>query len=149
MLDARFPVEIVGGVPVVAAPEEIDITNADGLRAALLQVAAYGHGSFAVDMTRTRFCDCAGLHTLVAAHKRAQAENRELLLVIPSTVELRIFAITGLDRVIPAFASLDAARHCDPAAATARPDGAPEMGEGSAGPPPAAGSPASSARTTA
>ena len=37
MPDARFPVEVVRGVPVVAAPEEIDITNAEALRAALLQ----------------------------------------------------------------------------------------------------------------
>jgi hypothetical protein len=28
MHDGRFPVELVSGVPVVAAPEEIDITNA-------------------------------------------------------------------------------------------------------------------------
>ena len=83
MLDARFPVEVVGGVPVVAAPEEIDITNADRLRSALLQAAANGHGTFVVDMTRTRFCDTSGLHALVAAHKRARAESRELLLVIP------------------------------------------------------------------
>ena len=32
--DAVFPVEIVSGVPVVTTPEEVDITNADGLRAA-------------------------------------------------------------------------------------------------------------------
>ena len=45
MLDTRFPAEVVGGVQVVAAPEEIDITNADALRSALLQVAAHGHGT--------------------------------------------------------------------------------------------------------
>src|ERR1700749_113440 len=28
MPEDRFPVEVVGGVPVLAAPEEIDITNA-------------------------------------------------------------------------------------------------------------------------
>jgi hypothetical protein len=31
----------------------------------------------------TRFCDSSGLHTLLAAHKRAQSEGGELLLVIP------------------------------------------------------------------
>ena len=36
MLDDRFPVELVEGVPVVATPEEIDITNAEALRSALL-----------------------------------------------------------------------------------------------------------------
>jgi hypothetical protein len=32
MPGTRFPVAAVGGVPVVAAPEEIDITNAEALR---------------------------------------------------------------------------------------------------------------------
>ena len=44
MPDARFSVEVVSGVPVVVTPEEIDITNADGLRAALLEAAAHGPG---------------------------------------------------------------------------------------------------------
>jgi anti-sigma B factor antagonist len=107
MQDGRFPVELVSGVQVVAAPEEIDITNAPELRSALLQAAADRPGTLVADMTRTRFCDCSGLHTLLAAHKRAQAEGGELLLVIPSTVVLRVFAITGIDRMIPNFTSLD------------------------------------------
>ena len=106
MLGARFPVEVVAGVPVVAAPDEIDITNADGLRSALLEVAAHGHGTLVADMTRTRFCDSSGLHALLAAHKRAQAEGGELLLVNPAIAVLRVFAITGMDRVIPNFTSL-------------------------------------------
>jgi hypothetical protein len=40
MPEPSFPVELVDGVPVVAAPGEIDITNAAGLRAALLRSAA-------------------------------------------------------------------------------------------------------------
>ncbi|HJY68109.1 MAG TPA: STAS domain-containing protein [Streptosporangiaceae bacterium] len=109
MLDARFPVEVVGGVPVVTAPEEIDITNAGTLRSALLRAAADGHRTLVVDMTETRFCDSSGLHTLIAAHKRANAEGREMLLVIPGTAVLRVFALTAMDRVIPNFTSLDEA----------------------------------------
>ena len=106
MPDDRFPVEVVGGVPVVAAPEEIDITNAEALRSALLKAATNGHRTLVVDMTRTRFCDSSGLHALIAAHKRAEAEGREVLLVIPGTAVLRVFALTGMDRVIPNFTSL-------------------------------------------
>ena len=72
MPDGSFPVEIVKGMPVVAAPEEIDITNAGAPRAALLNAAANGHDRLVVDMTRTQFCDSSGLHTLIAAHKRAE-----------------------------------------------------------------------------
>ena len=109
MHDGRFPFEVASGVPVVTAPEEIDITSAPGLRSALTEAAAHGHGTLVVDMTRTQFCDSSGLHTLLAAHKRAQAEGGELLLVIAATPVLRIFAITGVDRIIPNFTSLDQA----------------------------------------
>jgi anti-anti-sigma factor len=117
MPDARFPVEVVRGVPVVAAPEEIDITNAEALRAALLTAAADGYRTLVVDMTATRFCDSSGLHALIAAHKRAGAEGREVLLVIPSTAVLRVFALTGMDTVIPNFTSLAEALAQAPAAA--------------------------------
>ncbi len=116
MPEVGFLVEVVGDVPVVAAPEEIDITCADGLRAALLDAAARGHGTSVVDMSRTRFCDSSGLHTLVAAHRRARAEGGEVLLVIPDAAVLRVLAITGIDQVIPNFASLDEALAQAPAA---------------------------------
>ncbi len=106
MLDDRIPIEVIEGVPVVAAPEEIDITNAEALRSALLTAAASGHRTLVVDMTQTQFCDSSGLHALVAAYKRAEAEGREMLLVIPGAAVLRVFALTGMDRVIPNFTSL-------------------------------------------
>jgi anti-anti-sigma regulatory factor len=45
-------------------------------------------------------------NVLITAHKRAGAEGREVLLVIASTTVLRVFALTGMDRVIPNFTSL-------------------------------------------
>ncbi|HET9967829.1 MAG TPA: STAS domain-containing protein [Streptosporangiaceae bacterium] len=109
MTEVGFPVEMAGGVPVVTAPEEIDITSADGLRTALVDAVARGHDTFVVDMSLTRFCDSSGLHALVAAHRRAQAEGGEVLLVVPDTAVLRVLAITGMDQAIPNFASLDEA----------------------------------------
>jgi anti-anti-sigma factor len=110
-----FPIELVGGMPVVTAPEEVDIINAAGLRSALLQAAADGSGVLVADLTRTRFCDLAGLHALVAAHKRARAAGGELLLVVSGAAVLRVLAITGADRVIPNFTTLhDALAHLSP-----------------------------------
>jgi anti-sigma B factor antagonist len=93
----------------VAAPGEIDITNAPELRAALLEAAAHGHGTLVADLTRTRFCDSSGLRTLLAAHKRAQADGGEMLLVIPGTAVLRVLALTCVDRIIPNFTTLEVA----------------------------------------
>lgn len=107
MPDSGFPVVMVRGVPVVTAPEQVDITNADGLRSALFEAAA--HGTLVVDMTRTQFCDTAGLHALVGAHKRARAEGSEVVLVTTGAAVLRILAITGLDQLIPHVTSLEEA----------------------------------------
>ncbi len=100
MPDARFPVETVGGVPVVRAPEEIDITNAGHFREALLAAAERKPGITVIDLTRTRFCDSAGLHALVAAHKRARTGGGAVRLVVSDPHVLRILAISGLDQVI-------------------------------------------------
>jgi anti-sigma B factor antagonist len=118
MREDGFPVELVRGVPVVTAPEEIDITNAARLRASLLEAAlveAAGHPAFVVDLTRTRFCDSAGIQVLVEAHKRAQAAGGQVLLATSGAAVPRIFALTGIDRVIPSFASLDEALAYTPA----------------------------------
>ena len=115
MTEPRFPVQVTRGVPVVIAPTEIDITNAAALRAALLHAAARPAAALVVDMTRTRFCDCAGLHALIAAHKRAQAEGRQVRLVITGAQVHRILTLTALDRLIPVYASLDHALAHPPA----------------------------------
>jgi anti-sigma B factor antagonist len=114
MTNVGFPVEVIGGVPVVAAPEEIDVTNAEELRTALRQAA--GSPVLVVDLTRTNFCDSAGIHALVDAHKQARAEGGQVLVALSGAAVPRIFEITGVDRVIPRFGSVAEALAYLPAA---------------------------------
>jgi anti-sigma B factor antagonist len=107
--DARFHTKVVNGIPVVETPEEIDITNAAELQAALHEAADQGHATFIVDMSRTLFCDTSGLHVLVLTHKQALALGGEVRLVGLNSGILRIFTVTGIDQVIPRFAGLDEA----------------------------------------
>lgn len=107
MDEARFPVEMVRDIPVVVAPEEVDITNAAGLRAALLDAASRGRAAVVVDLSGTQFCDTTGLHALVGAHRRAAAEGGRVLLVVATNAVTRVLEITGLDQVLAHFASLD------------------------------------------
>ncbi len=102
MSQSGFPVEMVSGVPVVSAPAEIDITNADGLRAALLE-AAGRDGAYVVDMSETRFCDSAGLHALVDAHRRARGQGGQVALAVSGTAVLRVLELTGADQVLRVF----------------------------------------------
>ena len=101
MPDARFPVEMIGGVPVVRAPEDIDIINASDFRETLLAAAERGAGITVIDLSEAQFSDSAALHALVAAHKRARAARGEVRLVVSDPHVLRIFAISGPDRVVP------------------------------------------------
>ena len=89
MPDARPPIEMVKGVPVVAPPEETEASHASWWRAVLLQGAW-----FAVDMTRTQFFDPAAIGARV----------------IPAgATVLRALALTGLDQMIPNATGLDQA----------------------------------------
>ena len=107
--EVRFPIGVVEGVPVVTAPEEIDVNNAPTLQAALLEAAGPGAAMVVVDMSRTRFCDSAGLNALVDGDRRARVEGGEVRLVIAREAVARIVALTGMDRVIPIYASLEEA----------------------------------------
>lgn len=120
MPEHRPAVELICDVPVVAAPGEIDITNAPGLRVALTEASTLGHGTFVVDMSQTQFCDSAGMHALVSAHKQSRSEGGEMLVVVRGTAVLRLFAITGVDGLIPNFSSLEEALAHIPAAQPAR-----------------------------
>ena len=127
MTEVRYLRSMINGVPVVAAPAEIDVTTTDQLRAVLLDAASRGHATVVVDMTRTRFCDSCGLHELLRAHQRAQAEGGELRLVLPGDGPIpRIVTLMCLDRLIPSFASL--------AEATAQPPDAANQRRGTRGP---------------
>lgn len=109
MPETSFPVEVIEGVPVVTAPEEIDLANAALLQKVLAEAAGPGQVLVVVDMSRTRFCDSAGLNALVAANRRARAEGSEVRLVVTSESVTRIVELTGVDRVIPIYASLEEA----------------------------------------
>ncbi|HTZ27550.1 MAG TPA: STAS domain-containing protein [Streptosporangiaceae bacterium] len=111
---------VIGGVPVVAAPEEIDMTNAAGLQAALLEASALGNDTFVVDMSGTEFCDSAGVHALVQAHKRFRSEGGEMLLAVSAPAVQRVFAIIGIDHLIPIFPTLEQALAHPPATRSAR-----------------------------
>ena len=111
MIQVRYLRTMINGVPVMATPEQIDITTADQLRAVLLAATTKNQcRTLVVDMTRTRFCDSAAVHALIAAHQRVLADGGELRLVIPAggTVQ-RVLTLLGVDGFIPCFASLQEA----------------------------------------
>jgi anti-anti-sigma factor len=101
---------LVGRVPVVEAPNELDARSAEWFRKVLLQAAFAGDATVVVNLTGTQFCDLAGVHVLVSAHQRTVAKGGELLLVVPASAAVRrVFELTGTDVLIPNFADLNQA----------------------------------------
>jgi anti-sigma B factor antagonist len=129
----EYSVITMNGLPVVSAPVEVDVSNADGLRQLLLACADEGHAVLVVDMSETAFCDSTGLHQLVRAHKRATAAGGEVRLVITAPTVLRLFEIVGIDRFFPIFKRLDDAV-AGPSAPVARPIRCPGTASGTVAP---------------
>jgi anti-sigma B factor antagonist len=93
---------------VVALPEEIDLTNAAGV-AEQLTLAGGRHSVVIIDMSATRFCDCAGARAIVLAHKRTAEGGAELRLVVTAEPVRRIFGLLGVDRLLDLYPSVEAA----------------------------------------
>jgi anti-sigma B factor antagonist len=104
--DERFPVTWSGRTAVVAVPKEVDVTNSDGLRDALLGALNGGAAGLVVDMTGTTFCDSAGLTALARAARRAAASDALMRLAVAAPAVLRVLNLVGMDRLIDVYPSV-------------------------------------------
>jgi anti-anti-sigma factor len=101
-----YKIRRTGPHAILTLPAEIDLTNADQVRQALL--AAIGHDPvLIVDMTGTTFCDSAGVQAVIAGYRLAAANGTQLRLA--ATAVLRIFTVVGADQLIPVYPTLEAA----------------------------------------
>ena len=99
----------VAGYTVLEVGGEIDVYTAPQLREHLIGVVEGGARQVIVDLSRVEFLDSTGLGVLVGALKRLRGVSGELLLVCAQERLLKIFRITGLDRVFALFDTVDAA----------------------------------------
>lgn len=103
------PVLWIGRAAVATLPAEIDVTNADPIRAELLSVVSQGAALLVADLSRTTFCDSAGVSTLVRTLRRTSANRAVLRLVVNTPAVQRVLSITGVDRLLEVFPSVSAA----------------------------------------
>lgn len=94
-------------VAVVGIAGEFDLAAAPEVKTELSELVDDGVRELVVDMTETTFLDSTALGAIVSAVKRLQSAGGELSLVCTDRSIVRIFEITGLDRVIPLHRSLD------------------------------------------
>lgn len=88
-----------GAVVIVEVGGEIDVYTAPRLREQLLDSVSAGRYHIIVDMSKVEFLDSTGLGVLVGGLKRVRAHEGSLHLVCDQGRTLKIFRITGLDKV--------------------------------------------------
>lgn len=99
-----------GDFEIIEVGGEIDVYTAPRLREAIVAAVDAGHSRLIIDVGRVDFLDSTGLGVLVGALKRVRADGGSLDIVCTQERILKIFQITGLDKVFGLHASIDEAR---------------------------------------
>jgi len=84
---------------VVEVAGEIDVYTAPQFRETIVAAIEAGHTRLVLDVENVAFLDSTGLGVLVGALKRVRAEGGSLDIICTGDRLLRIFRITGLDKV--------------------------------------------------
>jgi anti-sigma B factor antagonist len=110
-MEQEFRIEerVVGEVPVIAVGGEIDVATAPQLRECLHKAIAQGQATVVVDLLGVTFLDSTALGVLVGALKRCRELGGELHVVVTDFRIMKIFEITGLNKVFRIDDSLTAA----------------------------------------
>ena len=96
----------IPGFTVIAVSGEIDVYTAPKLREKLISLADAGSFQLIVDMEGVEFLDSTGLGVLVGGLKRVRAQDGWIDLVCTQSRILRIFKITGLNKVFSIYTSV-------------------------------------------
>lgn len=98
------------GVCTLALDGEVDVYTAPKLKEHLVSAIEDGCSNVIIDMNQVSFIDSSGLGVLVSALRRARERDGAVRIVCDRDNILKIFRITGLDKVFPIFANVDEAR---------------------------------------
>jgi anti-sigma B factor antagonist len=114
MSGQHYPVLWIGRTAVVSLPTEIDITNADQVREDLLSVLNQGADLLVADLSKTTFCDSAGISALARSFRRAEASQSDMRLVVSTLAVQRVLGLTGVDRLLDIYPSVAASLAASP-----------------------------------
>jgi anti-anti-sigma factor len=128
-VDARLDLSArtAGGITIAELTGELDISSAPALREQLLSLLRPGSSRLVIDLSKVSFCDATGLAVLVSTGRRARLLGGFLRLAAASPQVDQVLNITGLDRHLANFPTVQAAAtgardvHHGTAAATGRP----------------------------
>jgi anti-sigma B factor antagonist len=97
------------GVAVIALSGELDLYTCPEFKAELLQVIEDGAMLVVVDLTETTFIDSTALGVLIRGFERLKIRDGRLVVACSDPNIVKIFEVTGLDRIFPVCRSRDEA----------------------------------------
>jgi anti-sigma B factor antagonist len=95
----ELEVSNLGQYAVVAARGELDLTTVAEFRETLGGLIVDGQVNLVVDLQDVTFIDSMGLGALVGARRKAHALRGSFAIACRNPTVLRVFRLTGLDRV--------------------------------------------------
>jgi len=101
-------VEELGGVVVVRAAGEVDLSTA-GTFSSALSLALERDRHIVVDLAKVTYIDSTGFKELLVCHATCERGGRILALANPHRVTQKVLGILNLDQVLPIFPSVEEA----------------------------------------
>ncbi|MDY0087040.1 MAG: STAS domain-containing protein [Coriobacteriia bacterium] len=98
------------GVCSMSLVGEVDVYTAPRLKDALIEQIESGCTRIIVDLEGVGFIDSSGLGVLVGGLRRAKERQGTIRLVCTRDNVLKVFRITGLDKVFAIFADAEEAQ---------------------------------------
>ncbi len=93
----------LGDYVVIELEGEVDVYTAGKLRDAIREKVEEGEYRLAVDLSKVAFLDSTGLGVLVGGLKRLNPHDGKLAIICDNERILRIFRITGLEKIFTIF----------------------------------------------
>jgi anti-sigma B factor antagonist len=97
---------LTGELALVSVWGELDLYTAERLQARIDEAGAVGADTVLVDLSEVSFVDSTALAVLVQETKRLEGRGHSLVLVTNDPRTLRVVEVTGLNRVLRTFATL-------------------------------------------
>ena len=101
--------QLIDGLKIRSEPQhahfvslhgELDLSNADALRAEFARIEATSVSRIVLDLSELEFIDSTGLAVILGAHERARNDGYVLRVLRPTGQVARVFELCGLDEVL-------------------------------------------------
>jgi anti-sigma B factor antagonist len=109
-MELDITTENTGPTCLISLTGEVAVYTSPKLKTEITSAVDGGCTNLVVDLDGLTFIDSSGLGVLVSGLRRVKEHGGTLRLVCTTDAILKIFRITGLDKVFPLFASMEEAR---------------------------------------